>query len=51
MLYTLSADDGKKLSECKLTSPPVWNGLAAAQGRLYMAARDGRLVCFEGKRP
>ena len=48
-LYVLNADDGTKLSECSLDAPPVWNGMAAANRRLYIAARDGRLLCFKGK--
>jgi len=48
-LYVLNADDGTTLSECALDAPPVWNGMAAANRRLYIAARDGRLLCFEGK--
>jgi len=49
VLYTLSAADGSKLAECALESPPVWNGMAAAGGRLYLAARNGRLICLGGK--
>ena len=45
-LYALSAEDGKKLTELKLDSPPVWNGMAAANGRLYIATRRGKMICF-----
>ena len=46
LLVAYSAADGKKLSELKLESPPVFDGLAAASGRLYLSCLDGRLRCF-----
>ena len=49
VLWAVSADDGKKLSELKLAAPPVWDGMAAANGRLYIATQDGRILCFAGK--
>ncbi len=49
LLWVVSASDGKKLSELKLSSPPVFDGLAAARGRLYLTTLDGRLVCFGAK--
>ena len=35
--------------EVKISAPPVYDGLAAAAGRVYLARSDGRLTCF-GKR-
>jgi len=46
MLWAASASDGKKLAEVKLDAPPVWDSLAAADGRLYLATKDGRLTCL-----
>ena len=46
-LVVLNADDGKTIAECALSAPPVWNGAAAASGRIYLSLRDGKLVCFE----
>ena len=46
VLWTISAQDGKKISECKLASPPVFDGMIAAGGRLYLATRDGKVVCM-----
>ena len=37
---------GKTLAEYPLGAVPVFDGLAAAQGRLYLTLRDGRLLCF-----
>ena len=38
-----------KVGERTLTldAPPVHDGLAAAYGRLYVSARNGKLVCLE----
>jgi len=38
--------DGKILWDCVLPSPPVFNGLVAANARLYVVMRDGSLACF-----
>jgi len=45
-LWALSAAEGKKLTSLKLDAPPVFDGMAAAGGRLYLSTRDGRLLCF-----
>jgi len=49
LLWAVSAADGKRLCELKLASPPVWDGLAAANGRVYLATTDGKVTCFAGK--
>jgi hypothetical protein len=33
-------------SELKLKSPPVWDGMAVAQGRLFVSTVDGKVLCF-----
>jgi hypothetical protein len=45
-LVSVSAVDGKKLAEFPLESPPVFDGMAAAAGRLYMATTAGEVRCF-----
>jgi outer membrane protein assembly factor BamB len=45
-LRVFSADEGKELHRVKLDAVPVFDGMAVAYGRLYLAARDGRLLCF-----
>ena len=45
-LLSISAADGKIVGKYKLTAPPVPDGLAAANGRLYVSQRDGRIVCM-----
>ena len=38
--------DGGQVSECPLPALPVFDGLAAARGRLYLALRDGTVACW-----
>jgi len=45
-LLAVSAADGKTLADYELESPPVFDGMAAAGGRLYVATKDGRVVCM-----
>ena len=49
MLWAVSAKDGKKLGQCQLAAPPVWDGMAAAHGRLFLATVDGHVLCLAGK--
>ena len=44
------AADGKTLSERELPSPPVFDGMAAARGRLYLATRSGQVICLAPER-
>jgi len=46
LLWAVSADDGGKLRQIKLGVLPVFDGLIAAAGRLYMATVDGKVVCL-----
>ena len=50
-LVAVSAKDGKPLAEYKLDAPPVWDSLAAVQGKLFLCTADGQLRCFVGKEP
>ncbi len=34
------------LARTPLPGTPVWDGMAAAGGRLFVATRDGRIVCL-----
>jgi outer membrane protein assembly factor BamB len=49
LLWALAASDGKRLAEYRLDSPPVYDGLAAVEGRLILATAGGKIVCFAGK--
>jgi outer membrane protein assembly factor BamB len=46
LLIVVSAAEGRKLAQCDLDSPPVFDGMAAAQGRVYLATVDGSVVCL-----
>lgn len=48
VLVALSADDGSELAQYPLDAPPVFDGLAAAAGRLYASLENGQLLCMEG---
>ena len=51
MLLAVSTADGRPHARTPLPSPPVWDGMAAAEGCLFLATRDGRVLCLasEGK--
>lgn len=48
-LWAVSTADGSKLAEYKLDALPVFDGMAAAYGRLYVSTGDGKVVCFSGR--
>jgi hypothetical protein len=45
VLAAFAVEDGKKLAEYKLLAPPVWDGMAAAGGRLLISTTDGHVLC------
>ena len=49
VLAVISVADGTELAQYDLDSPPVFDGMAAASGRLYLATLNGRVVCLEGR--
>jgi len=49
ILWAVSTADGGKLGQMRLKSPPAFDGMAAAGGRLYMATVDGKVLCLAGK--
>jgi len=46
VLWAASAATGEKLAEYKLDAAPVWDSIAVAGGRLFIATQDGKLRCF-----
>ena len=46
VLWAVSATTGEKIAELRLESPPTWDGMAVANGRLYIALQDGRVLCL-----
>ena len=49
LLWAVSTANGEKLAELKLDSPPVWDSMAVADGRLYLSLKDSRVVCWAGE--
>jgi len=45
-LWAISAKDGTKLDGLALDAPPVFDGLAAANGHLFVSLIDGTLRCL-----
>ncbi len=45
-LWTVSTADGRKLSAQRLEARPVFDGMAAAYGRLYVPLRNGKILCL-----
>jgi len=48
LLMALSVSDGKELGRCRLDHSPVFDGMIAVAGRLYLALKDGSLMCLAG---
>jgi hypothetical protein len=46
ILQAVSASDGKKLAEYRLKSLPIFDGLIAAKGKLYLCTKKGEIICF-----
>jgi len=49
LLMAISATDGTELAQYRLDSPPVFDGMAAANGRLYLALENGQVLCMAGQ--
>lgn len=49
VLQCRSVSDGRVLSEHPLDSPAVFDGMAAAYGRLYLSRQDGWVLCLAEK--
>lgn len=47
VLWAVSAETGDKLAEYKLDTLPAFDGLTAANGRLFMATTDHKLLCYK----
>jgi len=46
LLRAVSGTDGTTLAEYKLARLPVYDGMAAAHGRLFIANQDGSVTCW-----
>ena len=50
LLLAVAAADGKKLAQYDIDSAPVFDGMAAAGGRLYLSTVEGNVLCFRGNK-
>jgi len=48
-LWIAAAADGSKVAEHKIDATPVFDGLIAARGQLYLATTEGHVICFGKK--
>lgn len=46
VLMAVDIEDGHERGRLALDTQPVFDGMAAAQGRLYISAIDGKVVCL-----
>jgi len=46
LLWSVSAADGKMLADCELEAAPVFDGMAAIPGRLFVSCTDGSVCCL-----
>ncbi|WP_197231242.1 outer membrane protein assembly factor BamB family protein [Novipirellula artificiosorum] len=45
-LLAVNIDTGELKQEVKIDSLPTWDGLAGANGQLYLSTLDGSVICF-----
>ena len=47
-ILAVDAPTGSVLTTTKLASPPVWDGMAAARGCIFVSQLDGTVSCLKG---
>ena len=47
LLWALSPTDGKKLAQYHLDAPPIFDGLAVADAKLFVVQQNGVVHCLE----
>lgn len=46
IVWATSAHTGEQIAETKLSAAPAWDGMAVANGRLYISLQEGLVVCL-----
>ena len=46
-LRVVAAADGKTISQRKLDAMPVFDGMSAARGKVYLSLKDGQVQCWK----
>jgi hypothetical protein len=49
VLCVVDKTSGERLAEFQLPAPPVFDGMIAAAGRLFLALKDGSVTCLGGQ--
>lgn len=49
-LWTVFAENGKPVSKMELKHAPVFDGLIAAYGQLFMVCKDSSIICFGNRK-
>ena len=49
LVSVMSTSNAEKIAEQSLDSPPVWDGMAAANGRLYISLESGSLLSLKSE--
>jgi len=47
VLAVYARADGKKLDEVPISSAPVFDGLSASNGNVFLVTRDGNIRCYD----
>lgn len=45
-LWIASTETGEKIKEIDLPALPIWDGMAVAGGKLFLATTDGKVLCY-----
>ncbi len=46
-IWVVASSDGSKIRDYPLESTPIWDGMAAAESRLFISMTDGSVCCWE----
>jgi outer membrane protein assembly factor BamB len=49
LLWAISAENGQQLTEYRIDSIPVSDGMSVAEGKVFISLIDSSVVCFEEK--
>jgi hypothetical protein len=49
VLRVISIDDGTAIAEYELPAPPIFDGMSAADGKLFISLNSGAVVCLGGQ--
>jgi hypothetical protein len=47
LILVCSKADGRIIGQMEVESPPVFDGLASAGGKLFVSCKDGSVLCYE----